>query len=118
MGMVAEVRGSILQARRRCCGRALWAINLLKIRILSKYPRFMRDCWWEYCLRHQMHMLEARLAYACKHGFNMETANSILIRMLKGVPEFPSSIEFGEKCERASKINIRQMTSGRRSDGY
>lgn len=57
-----------------------------------------------------MYLLEARLAYACKHGFSIDTANKILVEMLKWLPEFPSSKQFGEKVERQTSLNIGSVT--------
>ena len=54
----------------------------------------MRDEWWEFAVRHQMYLLEARFAYSCRHGYKINKANMELERMLGWLPVFPSSIKF------------------------
>ena len=89
------------------------SFSLLKIKLLSFYPKVLRDEWWEYRVRHQMYLLEARFAYSCKHGYSIDKANKKLERMLQSLPVFPSSIKFEKELEeKNSKLLPKKIPGG------
>ena len=94
MGTLQKVRIGLLKLRRRGITKFLRRLNLLKISALSRYPKTLRNEWWELAVRHQMYLAEARFAYACRHGYSLDKANEALQHMLEGIPVFPSSIKF------------------------
>lgn len=72
-------------------------------------PALLRDEFWEFSLRHNLHLLEARYAYICKHGYPLTVANREIAKVGSSLPPLPSTLRMEREERRKDKEQAEKM---------